>query len=974
MKDKDQKTGEDRVTIRSFVLGAFLAGLFAWITVIKDNSSPPIFLSKNMIPVLPYMALFLIGILVNPILKAIRIIRPFSVSEKLQILVMCAVSAGITSFGLVGHLVPLISGLSHPSITNKQTNRDIHAMPYLNEGMFIIEDGARERASLLKDAHLAWENARKTFRVATDMKNGEDALVLANEDLQKAKAEPSASVRNLLVRKINYSISKSSKLVEDASVLWDELGQGLDRKDVIETYPIKIAELKKNRDQLREELEAFNLPSVEAVKRVREGLPEGMRALPGIMYEPGEGGTNYWARYDRLKVGLGALTLYDQAIANVTSAVEKKTALSGKWSELLGESADALNEISEPEGLSLLKKGLVVELEVEETRLAELQKELRDLRNERRFAISANFSKLDSRVAELEGPEEELNESVEGLREDVERQVTPLLAMTDFIKTTQSSIRELAQENDTSSFDKKAELLNRLESLRPSFRQMDASWQRYFLGDGEWGLWLGPIFQWLVLVFLGYLVFMTFNNLIYRQWAHHEKLMYPIAEVTTILAADGSDPSDRGPPIYKSGLFWFGFTLASGVLWWNYLANNDIIPNVNPIRLQEWVGNYVGGSFLSGAGHSHFVVVFAIIGIAFLVPANISFSVWFCEVFVMGLYVVMAWLGYGVGRQTVGNYLRSSLGGGAMLVFGIFTLWTCRHFLLCAMRTKVLNGLEADEKKELRMSSWLFLGGVLSLALLLTIQLEVNFFHTILYMLMALIVTIAMIRAVAEAGILGLETHFGPFALLTKVFGTAKVWTAPHLFAPLMVYNSLLVGSLKGFIAPGMANAFKIRERMRIKRLAFHGAVWTGIIVAVGVSTVTLIMLSYDVGANNLNGWLNGKHGHAPGISSIMSTPIGANPKEVPWIYAGAIIMTVLLIARRSFFWLPHPLGMVVLINPVMMGFWASFMIGWIAKSVVSKYCSEEQYLTIRCFFVGMIVGHLFAALLGWDKMNWHWG
>ena len=84
--------------------------------------------------------------------------------------------------------------------------------------------------------------------------------------------------------------------------------------------------------------------------------------------------------------------------------------------------------------------------------------------------------------------------------------------------------------------------------------------------------------------------------------------------------------------------------------------------------------------------------------------------------------------------------------------------------------------------------------------------------------------------------------------------------------------------------------------------------------------------------------------------------------------------MTLILIGRRSFFWIPHPIGMVLFINPVMLGFWGSIMIGWMAKNIVSKYCSEEQYLSIRCFFVGLIIGHLFAGLVGWDVMNMHWG
>ena len=84
--------------------------------------------------------------------------------------------------------------------------------------------------------------------------------------------------------------------------------------------------------------------------------------------------------------------------------------------------------------------------------------------------------------------------------------------------------------------------------------------------------------------------------------------------------------------------------------------------------------------------------------------------------------------------------------------------------------------------------------------------------------------------------------------------------------------------------------------------------------------------------------------------------------------------MGLLLFSRQKIFGIPHPIGLVMLINPVMFGFWGSVMLGWLFKSLASKYCSKEQYLSVRCFFIGLVVGHLVAGMLGWDRMEWHWG
>jgi len=698
-----------------------------------------------------------------------------------------------------------------------------------------------------------------------------------------------------------------------------------------------------------------------------------MRAVPGILYIPGEGWMGYSSRYRRLVVGLQALEPFELALRQLEDSLAKGNALSPQWPGLLKTSASTLAEISTIPCFEALKAEMTGELEREEGKMEKLQAELRELRNRRRFTEASQLKALDIKVKELEASEKVLVAQVEALRRRVEARITPLSTICELVASTQKAIEALAVKDihDTEAYPA---LLASLKALHPSFRMMDASWTRYLCGDADWKRWLGPLFNWLVLIFLGYLVFMTFNTLIYRQWAHHEKLIYPIAEVTCMLAADGSQPSDRGPPLFKSGLFWFGFFLAVGILGWNYMATSAVIPNIRAIKLESWGHDYIGAGILEGAKHTRFVFIFAIVGLAFLVPANISFSSWLFQLLSVCVYIVMAWLGLGVGRQTVGNHPHLAMGGGGMLVFGLVTLWTCRHFLLCAFRPKVLQNLAEDERKELRISSWAFLASVLTLVMMLTLRFEVNLFHTILYLIMALILTIAMIRSVAEGGILGLESGFGCFDFVTKVIGTSKAWCAPQLFAPLVVYNTMIIGSLQAFIAPGMANALKIREKMRVRRLSFHGAIWTGILVSVVVSVVTLIILSYDVGANSLHEWLQGKDGKAPGISELIASPTTGDSKESPWVIAGAILMVFLLVARRSFFWIPHPIGLVLCVNPVMIGFWASILIGWVAKSIVGKYCSEAQYLVIRTFFVGLVVGHLFAVLCGWDMMKWHFG
>ena len=82
------------------------------------------------------------------------------------------------------------------------------------------------------------------------------------------------------------------------------------------------------------------------------------------------------------------------------------------------------------------------------------------------------------------------------------------------------------------------------------------------------------------------------------------------------------------------------------------------------------------------------------------------------------------------------------------------------------------------------------------------------------------------------------------------------------------------------------------------------------------------------------------------------------------WLGFGAVGMAALLYLRQSFFWLPHPIGMIMLVNPIMGTYWFSIFLGWLFKRLVTKYGSKEAYVKARTLFMGLIVGELLVVIL----------
>ena len=99
-------------------------------------------------------------------------------------------------------------------------------------------------------------------------------------------------------------------------------------------------------------------------------------------------------------------------------------------------------------------------------------------------------------------------------------------------------------------------------------------------------------------------------------------------------------------------------------------------------------------------------------------------------------------------------------------------------------------------------------------------------------------------------------------------------------------------------------------------------------------------------------------------IADMSRAPLQSSPFETGWIVAGALGMSALLFFRQTMFWLPHPIGMVMLVNPTMGAYWFSILLGWIAKSLVTKYGNKQVYAKARTFFIGLIVGELLIVVL----------
>jgi membrane glycosyltransferase len=235
------------------------------------------------------------------------------------------------------------------------------------------------------------------------------------------------------------------------------------------------------------------------------------------------------------------------------------------------------------------------------------------------------------------------------------------------------------------------------------------------------------------------------------------------------------------------------------------------------------------------------------------------------------------------------------------------------------------------------------------------------------------LLSVGLMRVVAEGGVYWLQIHSGPFHL-AKTFGLAEAKAIPAAaLAPLMAAYSLLFLDIKAFLAPSIINSFKMQDEVRAARRRFHLAVVLAIVVTLLVGSVVLLYITYGKGADRSSIWFFSSAPRAlfNRMQRMMTGSMGAAGKGNRLFYLlGAGWVATSMLMRRRFFWWLHPIGFIMLVNPLMTQLSFPFFIGWLCKKLAVKYGGRHTFARMRPLFIGLILAELTACFF-WALMRY---
>ncbi len=473
--------------------------------------------------------------------------------------------------------------------------------------------------------------------------------------------------------------------------------------------------------------------------------------------------------------------------------------------------------------------------------------------------------------------------------------------------------------------------------------------------DGNWRYWLGPVLWWSAFVVVLVFVMMCINVLIRKQWIERERLTFPIVQLPLAM----TEPKGE---LWRNRLFWMGFAIAFSIDVVNGLAT--YFPNVPQIAVgfqNHDLATSLSGKPWNAIGWTPYSFYPFVIGLGYLLPADLSFSCWFFYWFWKAQLVATSALAWDAVPDF--PYVRHQAFGGYVAI--ILTLaWTGRAYLKQVWLRVAGRESEVDDKDEAISYRAAIAGAVIGFLLLAEFVKQIGLSPMLAVLAFAIyfVLSTAIARMRAELGPPVHDLHFsGPDYMITTSLGLGRLSNRDLVG---LTYFYWFNRAYRGHPMPIGIEGMKMAQVTRSSQRRFFWAVMLAAVVGALASFWAYLHCAYDLGVtakfrygpyfateafNTLQTWWSRPmlmHGPNWGANSAM---IG-----------GFLFCAMLAYVRLRIFSFPfHPIGYAISGSWSMNLVWAPILIAWLLKVSTLRFGGLRLYKTAVPFFLGLILGQM---------------
>jgi len=504
-------------------------------------------------------------------------------------------------------------------------------------------------------------------------------------------------------------------------------------------------------------------------------------------------------------------------------------------------------------------------------------------------------------------------------------------------------------------------------------------------GEVPWERWTQTLVFWLPLIVLFGVASVAMALIVHPQWSRHERLLYPIAEfANTMLTGPGQQPAYRTTAFKVAVaivlLCHVNNGLAQYLSGWSIVIPRGMdfssIAAKFPLLRWGW-----GGWSLQRP-----TIWPVAVALAFFLPRDVSFSVGISQPLatVVGAMIVhFGWVTLGGDFISGGPFQFQRAGG--CIALALVLLYFGRRFYWSVLRRAVTScGPPPHDAGWAVGACRVLLVCVAALTALLATTTGLAWPLALAFVVLTLLAYISVARITAEFGMFYVQIIWCPVMILMGIFGVVAI--GPQALLVLAVLSVVFVAQPEESVMTFVVQGLRIGEVQRLPERRSGLTAMTVVVLVVLIAVPVALWVDYSYGSGTRSWAARGMprvpYNALQGIRTDLRLDgtLDAAVSAVGWervanikpdrrflffagIGAGLLIVTYML--RLRFRWWPlHPILFLVWETWASALFFASFLLGWLIKSMVSTSGSHRAMQTGRHFMVGVLAGELLGGIL----------
>jgi len=484
--------------------------------------------------------------------------------------------------------------------------------------------------------------------------------------------------------------------------------------------------------------------------------------------------------------------------------------------------------------------------------------------------------------------------------------------------------------------------------------------RQFYEGVGEearvpWRHWLKPMASWIVFMGLFHFAVIFLMAILRRQWVDREHLLFPLARVPLDFA-EGSGGKRMLPNVFYNRAFVIGFL--GGIAFRLLRAIPVFTGGTRPWGVDIPLQSVLTGTPLAQMYMANLTLWWPVIGFAYLVPADVSLSIWLFYLFGRMELQTAAWLGSPLHVGGSWSPLMQWQQAGSYIAFTVGALFLTRRHLADVLRKAFGRGQGIDDSAEpvsFRVGFWGFvLCSLAAVGWMLFYKMRIT--AAVSFFLILMCVQLVHARLVCQSGIYATWLIWSPPNVLHSLsFGhlfSATGAIIAHMQPKVYMHNITL--------GPAAMHSFRISEVMTKHRRWLLPALTVALVVALVVSSWTFLDEAYTRGGLNFSstwGMLSNAQNAFKSAHGIIQRPFQtAKPEWLPFGLGIALTGFVMFMRARFYWWPIHSIGLLAISNWSADRMWLPFLLGWLIKKGLMKFGSGRHMRQTRFFFIGLIM------------------